>query len=280
MSFYPIKVKDSGDSYKNYDYILEGIKSAEEFDYPSKMTSPHSKAKFFKKSNPDYHQIPNSLLKGYFRFGKPKTDGMKGFRLKRPMALHIWGLGFIYFDKGIPPLAHNVRQLTFREDYEIVLHSIGKIGGNRKIVLKDYKSNDMYYLMKNDPIFRYLKVNDVFKEFGYKKACAIRDIIDYLEYNPSLTRSQLEDLGIRGDRLWDLVVNYQPPLDVILRAGSKPDMEYKFLSKGQYKNKLKKEWSLSEHLSPSDAEAGRLKNQSFDSQTYEAIRSDREPFFG
>lgn len=279
MSFYPIKVSDQEDSRKNYDYILEGIHSAEEFEYPSKMTSPHSKAKYFKKNNPDYHKIPNSLLKGYFRFGKPKTDGMKGFRLHRPLTLHIWGLGYIYFDKGIPPLIRNIKQLTFRDNYEIVFHSTGKIGSNKKIVLRDYKTSDLNILMKEDPIFRYLKVNDVFKEFGHKKTCAIRDVIDYLDNNPSLTRLQLEELGIRGDRLWDLVVNYQPSLDVILRAGSKPEMKYKFLSKGQYKNKLKKEWSLSEHLSPSDVDAGRLKNQSFDSQTYEAIRSDKESFF-
>ncbi len=274
MSFYVIPVKEN--SYEIFDYLIEGINKAKEYNFPAGMTSPHSKAKHFKKNHPEFHKIPNSLLKGFFKFGIIKSDGMIGLRL-RPHQLHIWGLGVIHLDKTVQR-AGSVKQISLRPTREIILHGMGKIGSNEKIVLKNYETSDINRLVWDDPIFRYLKVNGVFAEYGHKKACLIRDVIAHLENNPNMTRRQLESLGIRGDKVWDLVVNYQKSLDVWLRAGSKPK-ECNVLSKLQFQRKAKTEWSLSDHLSKADIDAGNLKKHSFDSMTYEALRSDRFDFY-
>lgn len=274
MSFYVIPIREQ--SYDMYDYLIEGVDKAKTFDFPKGMTSPHSKAKHFKKHNPEYHQIPNSVLKGYYKFETVKSDGITGLRLGSHH-LHIWGLGVLELKK--PVFApKRVRQISFRPDYEIILHGMGKLGSNAKIVLKDYDTSDMSRLVWEDHIFRYLKVNGVFAEYGHKKACAIRDVIAHLEENPNLTRQQLERLGIKGDKVWDLVVNYQKSLDVWLRAGSKPK-ECNIYSKLQFKRKEKTEWSLSDHLSKSDTDAGNIKKHSFDSMTYNRLRSDRFDFY-
>lgn len=282
MSLYPIKVRE--ESKELYNYIMEGIEASEKVPYPAKMTSPYSKAKYFKKHNPQYHKIPNSILRGNFRFGKPKSDGMMGLRLK-PGRLHVWGLGEIYLNSDGPsPSTGRIVQIILNPDYEIVFRGMGLIGRGEPIVLRDYSSKPLNVLEKEDPIFRYLKVNQVFTEYGWKKMCLIRDVIEHLQKNPNLTRKQIEKLGIRGDKLWDLIVNYQPALDSWIRAGSKPrEGDYKrghyILSRGQHEKRVKREWSLSEHLSPSDIDAGKLKQQSFDAQTYEALRSDKWGFF-
>lgn len=289
MSFYPVKVRE--ESYPLFEYILEGLETARDYEYPEGMTSPYSKAKYFKKNNADYHKIPNSLLRGMFRFGKIKSDGMTGLRLNYDASyLHVWGLGYVNLERVSPAKRYkNVKQISLRDNYtivnkervhsyEVIVHGMGRLGSNEKLVLRDYEGADLHSLMSSDPIFNYLKVNGVFAEYSHKKACSVRDVIAHFEENPNLTRKQLEEMGIRGDKLWELVTNYQRSLSVWLRASSKPD-ECDILSKGQHKKKLDREWSLSEHLSSKDVDSGKLKNQSFDSQLFEATRSNQYNFF-
>ncbi len=285
MRFYPIKVRE--ESYELYDYILEGIRASERMSFPEKMTSPYSKAKHFKKHNPQYHKVPNSLLRGNYKFKKLTSDGLMGIRVKGTR-IHLWGLGELKLEYPAPPTLGRITGISLRREleeaieptYEVIFHGIGYKGPNPKVVFRDYTGEDFSELVKEDPIFRYLKVNGTIAYHGHKKAGQLHDIIEAFMENPNMTRQQLERLGVRGDKLWDLVVNYQPSLDVILRAGTKPKgMQYKILSKGQHESRMDREWSMAEHLSASDVDAGKLKKQSFDSQTYEALRSDKWSFF-
>jgi hypothetical protein len=286
MSFHPVKVKE--ESYPLFEYILEGLYTAKEYKYPSNMTSPYSKAKYFKKHNPKYHAIPNALIRGLFKFGRITSDGMVGLRPKNDK-IHIWGLGHLHLERPVSNIYRKISQISLRDNYtvvdkekihsyEVIVHGIGRVGATNPIIMKDYEQTDLHKLVKEDPIFDYLKVNQVFTEYGFKKACAIRDVIAHFEENPNMTRRQMEVMGIRGDKLWELITNYQRSLSVWLRASSKPD-ECDILSKGQHKKKLDREWSLSEHLSPKDVDAGKLKNQSFDAQVFEHTKSDRHSFF-
>jgi hypothetical protein len=279
MATRPVKIRKESESTREIlDYIQEALYKASEEKFEGNVTSPFSKAKQFKKSHPEYHKLPNSILRGWYKYGRAKSDGMMGIR-PHYNRLHLWGLGNIYVHENVIPYFSKVNFITINED-DILLHGIMKPQSKARIVLRNYENEDLHELLTSDPIFRYLKVNGVFAEYGHKKACQIHDVIEYFMDNPHMTRSQLEGYGIKGDKLWDLVVNYQPSLDIILRASSKPKgMQYKILSKSQHKSRMDREWSLSEHLSPSDVDAGRLKQQSFDAQTYEAIRSDRWGFF-
>lgn len=283
MAFFPVWIEEDPETQRNHSHIMEAVKSAESFVFPPKVTSTYSKAKMFKKANPEYHRVPNSLLRGLYEFGRPMTDGTVGFRLKHGSVLSVWGLGDIRLKRDMYHIK-KIQRIFFGGE-EVVFYGMGKIFPNRRLVLKDYSQEDFHHLVQDDPIFRYLKVNLIFTEYGFKKACAIRDVIAYFDENPNLTRKELERMGIRGNKLWDLVVNYQKSLDVWLRAGSKPkEGEYKtghyILSKGQHDKRIKREWSLSEHIQNSDIDAGKLKNQSFDSQIFELMRSNRESFFG
>lgn len=275
MSFLRVRVKE--DSHRIYDFIIQGIEEAESFGFPEGMYSPHSKAKCFKRHHPQYHRIPNSILRGFYKFGVPKSDGLVGLRMPKKDVLHIWGLGFVNLNREVKGVT---KQITFNSGYELVFQGVGHRAASKDIVFKDYAHVDLSPLLKEDPIFRYLKVNGVFAEFGHKKACMIHDIMEHFEDNPDLTRKDLEKLGIKGDKLWDLVVNYQKPLDSWIRAGSKPkDGEYKvghyMLSTSQHNKRLKNEWSISDHLNSSDIDMGKIKKQSFDSMVYEATKTDK-----
>lgn len=237
-------------------------------EFPRDVTSPKTRTARFLLQHPYYSDAPRSFIRGCFRYGKAMSEDFSGFELEGQeltvkrlgkIALPYFGLGQSARMMQVQVSPFNGGQVTFPRG-QVLLPPL-------KVNLEEKRHLSIHAEKQYDPVVYYLLVNQIppGDDFWRKHA-----VLNYVRNYPGLTRRELERMGVKSDYEWDLVVDFQDGMQEWLRAVSKPP-ECDILSRGQLRQRQKKELRLPDVINDSDVDAGRLKGQSYDAQIFRAL---------
>ncbi len=256
--------------------LMDVYGTIQEMIYPPRVTSVRTKQKILLNNHPSYRVVPRSFIRGCIKTGKPITDAPTGFKLTRS-EVYVKDLGTISLETpinrvfGLQRLGFSLYNGGEVHIYASLIQRSRRQSGSRFAA----EPTSIYELKKVDPVVYFLLVNQVppGDEFWRKHAA-----LNYVRDNPGITRREIEKLGLKGERDWDLLVDFQDGMQQWLRAVSKPP-ECDILSKGQMIQRQKKELRMPDSITSGDVDAGNLKGQSYESQIHAALSNDRYAFF-
>jgi hypothetical protein len=253
---------------------MDVFSTTQEMTFSPRVTSPMTKVKRLLSTHPTYRVVPRSFLRGCFKTGKPMTDSPTGFKLSRS-EVYVKDLGTIKLQTPIDRVM-GLQRLGFSPYNGGEVHIYASlIQKTKRMPQKRPEATSIYELKKIDPVVYFLLVNQVppGEEFWRKHAA-----LNYVRDNPGITRKEVEKLGLKSERDWDLLVDFQDGMQEWLRAVSKPP-ECDILSKGQMIQRQKKELRMPDSITSGDVDSGNLKGQSYESQIHAALNNDRYSFF-
>jgi hypothetical protein len=269
-------IEISRDDNNIHSFLSEGLFLAQTFHFPGGICSTESKIKIFKDNYSYYRNMPNDFLRGFFLTGNRITDKLKGINLHKNY-IHFRALGDIFIKP--PDLIRNITRIQVEEN-GFTFFGIKKTKPKSKFKVEKHQETNLTELKKTDDILYHLMVNQAYTEYGPKRFWKLYDTIKYFNENPELTRRDLEKMGVKSDKVWELIADYQPALSKWIKSGSKPkDTPNYFQSKNQYIQRLKEEVRMPDVVNDNDVEKGHLKGQSYESQIYRASSSAKFHFF-
>ncbi len=249
--------------------LLDVYEETRQFEFHPRVTSYTTKTKRFLEECPHYRVVPRSFIRGCFKRGEPTTDSPTGIKIGKK-SVKVGDLGTIWLATPIERLVglQRVGFSPFNGGEVHVYASIIRKGGTKFSYSQPEES--IHDLKKKDPVVYYLLVNQIppGEDFWKKHA-----VLTYVRRNPGVTRNQVERMGIRSDRDWDLLVDFQDGMQEWLRAVSKPP-ECDILSRGQLVQRQKRELRLPDVINDHDVDRGDMKGQSYDAQIYRALHPD------